>query len=505
MKPKFLKVVNESVLVIIYTYMIGPATDPIPFQPGRPATQEAQNPVNVQEEAKTFVSGGNGSPFKVILSILLIFVLLGAIGAVVYKFILPKLSKPENVALTYWGLWEENNIIGPIIEDYQKAHPDVKINYQRQSPRDYRERLQSAMAREEGPDIFRFHNTWVPMFKGDLVPIPANVYDPATYEATFYPVARNDLRLGNSYIGIPLEIDGLGLYINTDLFKAAAKQSPKTWDELRKTALELTVRDSGGKIQIAGVALGRTENVDHWSDILALMMLQNGANLSDPGKCYMPTSSAGEAGETCLGADALTYFTIFSQIDGVWDKTLPASTLAFSGGKLAMYFGPSWEVFEIKRMNPNLNFEIVPVPQLPDTNITFASYWAEGVSKKSKNQEAAWEFLKYLSSREVLQKLYQDSSKTRLFGEPYGRVDMASILENQPYVGAYIKSAFTAQSWYLSSKTYDNGLNDKLITYYANAVNEVNSGKTSKEALVTAGLGVSQILSQYGLASSVVR
>ncbi|MDP3955205.1 MAG: extracellular solute-binding protein [bacterium] len=481
------------------------ATSPIPFQPGRSAAGEGQNPAKLQEEAKTFVSGEGGSKFKIILSILLIFVLLGAIGAVVYKFILPKLSKPENVVLTYWGLWEENNIVGAIIADYEKTHPNVKVTYERQSPRDYRERLQSALAREEGPDIFRFHNTWVPMFKSDLASIPTTVYDAASFEATFYPVARNDLRLGNSYVGIPLEIDGLGLFINTDLFKAAAKQAPKTWDELRKTALELTVRDSSGQIQIAGVALGRTENVDHWSDILALMMFQNGADLAEPGKCYSQTSSAGDTGETCLGADALTYFTIFSQVDGVWDKTLPASTLAFSGGKLAMYFGPSWEVFEIKRLNSNLNFEVVPVPQLPDTNIAFASYWVEGVSKKSKKQEAAWDFLKYLSTREVLQKFYQDSSKTRLFGEPYGRVDMASILENQPYVGVYIKSAPTARSWYLASKTYDNGINDKLISYYANAVNAVNSGKTSKEALAVTSQGVSQILSQYGLASPVAR
>jgi len=451
---------------------------------------------DLDQKAKTFVEGegGAGGKFKRFLSILLIIIFLGAIGGAVYKFVLPRffsLGGKNEVSLTYWGLWEEDNVLSTVLADYQSSHPNVKITYERQSPRDYRERLQSALARGEGPDIFRFHNTWVPMLKNELVPVPAGVFDAATFEATFYPVARLDLRVSNTYVGVPLEFDGLGLFINQDIFKAAAKTPPKTWDELRKTALELTVKDSQGKIQIAGVALGRTENVDHWSDILALMMLQNGADLAKP------TGS--------LAEDALTYFTIFSQTDKVWDKTLPPSTKAFAGGKLAMYFGPSWEVFEIKMANPRFSFEVVPVPQLPDTNITWASYWAEGVSKKSGNQEAAWEFLKYLSSKEVLQKLYQTASGTRLFGEPYSRVDMASLLENQPYVGAYIKQAPTARSWYMCSRTFDNGLNEKVIKYFEDAVNAINQGKTAKEALATAAQGVSQTLGTYGISSPVVR
>lgn len=452
-------------------------------------------------QAKTFLAkgGGNGeSKFKPLLIIVLILFLLGGIGGAFYKFVLPKLpiggtatDQKKEVTLTYWGLWEEDNVLASIFTDYKRDHPNVNVVYEKQSPRDYRERLQSAFARGEGPDLFRFHNTWVPMLKNELTPIPPTVLDNGSFEAIYYPVARADLKVGTSYMGIPLEYDGLALFINRELFKNAAKGVPKTWDELRKTALELVSRDSQGQIQVAGVALGVTENVDHWSDILALMMLQNGADLANPqGK---------------LAEDALTYYTVFFQVDNVWDKTLPASTLAFAGGKLAMYFGPSWEAFEIKTANPALDFEIVPVPQLPDTNVTWASYWVEGVSKKSKKQEEAWALLKYLSSKEVMQKLYQASSGTRLFGEPYARTDMAAALESQPYVGAFIKQAPMARSWYLASKTFDNGINDKIIQYYASAVNAVNQGKSAKDALTTAGQGVSQVLATYGLSSPVVR
>lgn len=448
--------------------------------------------VSPLQQAQTLIKEEGGFPkltrFLPFLAAILIL-LIG--GGAAWRFILPRFAQTQEINLIYWGLWEEENILAGVVADYQKTHPNVKISYVRQSPKDYRERLQSALARGEGPDIFRFHNTWVPMLKNELDILPSDILDTTSFEQTFYPIAKNDLRVGNSYVGVPLEVDGLGLFVNEDIFRAAGKTPPTSWDELRQTALSLTVKDSESKIQVAGVALGRTENVDHWSDILALMMLQNGVDLTNP--------------RSNLAEDALTYFTIFSETDKVWDKTLPASTLAFASGKLAMYFAPSWRVFEIKKLNPSLNFKIVPVPQLPETNLTWASYWVEGVSKKSKNQKAAWEFLKYLSSKETLQKLYQTASQTRLFGEPYSRLDLADLLKDDPYVGAYIKQAPTARSWYLASRTFDNGINEKMIKYFEDAVNAVNAGRTAKEALQTASQGIAQVLAQYGLSSAVIR
>jgi ABC-type glycerol-3-phosphate transport system substrate-binding protein len=76
-------------------------------------------------------------------------------------------------------------------------------------------------------------------------------------------------------------IDGLGLYYNQRLLTSAGQAVPQSWDELRRTAKQLTVVQNG-VIERAGVALGTTGNVEHWSDILATMMLQIAANLKSP-------------------------------------------------------------------------------------------------------------------------------------------------------------------------------------------------------------------------------
>lgn len=394
--------------------------------------------------------------------------------------------------IVWWGLWEDDLIFRDAITEYESKNPNIKIKYVKQSKEDYRERLTNALAKGIGPDIFRIHNTWVPMYKVELSNAPVALFSITDFSSSFYPISVSDLTLDTGIVGVPLEFDGLVLYVNEDIFEKSGKNIPMTWNELRQTARELTIKDENDAIIQSGVALGRTENVDHWPEILGLMMLQNGVDLSKPtGK---------------LAEDALDFYTLFSSDDKVWDATQPSSTVAFSGGHLAMYIGPSWRALEVRLQNPNLRFKTVPVPQLPKTgsneaDVNYASYWVEAVWNRSKNKTASWDFLKYLSTKEVLEKTYNQASKTRMFGEPYSRQDMSSLLVDHPIIGAVVKSGNTSQTWFLQSKTWDGptGINSQINKYFEDAINLVNTGKEAKIALEPVAQGVIQVLSQYGI------
>ena len=466
-----------------------PPVEPLPAAPTpeEPAPLGPPGPVEAFHVEKK-------SPFgalKKILPIILGLILVVGLVFLIIKVGLPRFQKPEEITLTYWGLWEPESVMRQVIADWNEDNPNIKINYSMQSKLQYRERVRSALARGEGPDIFRYHVTWLPMFKARRDPVSTEVMSSSQFGATFYPVAANQLRSGTSYLGIPLEIDTLALFYNKDIFQTAGKTPPTTWDELRRVAIELTTHDEAGRIQTAGVALGTTNNIEHWSVILRLMMLQNEANLANP--------------TGPLAQDTLTFYTIFNKEDRVWDLTLPNSMLAFANGDLAMYFGYSWDVFEIQNINPDLEFGVVEAPQLAGTNISWASFWVEGVNNRSEHKEEAWEFLEYLSSKETLAKLYQAQSQLRLFGEPYSRVEMASQAKTNPLVTPFIGQAPQAQTWYLCSRTFDNGINDKMIDYFKDAVNAVNANEDPADALETATSGVAQLLSQYGLSTAVTR
>jgi multiple sugar transport system substrate-binding protein len=396
----------------------------------------------------------------------------------------------KQTTLVYWGLWEPTEVMSEVISDFESAHPEYKIDYRKQSHKDYRERLQTAIASGNGPDLFRFHASWVPMLKDDLAAAPNTVMTAAEFKDTFYPVAEKQLVAANKVMGIPLMYDGLALYYNKEMLKAADAEPPQTWAELKTLADTLTVPSdkaerSRGKLQRAGLAIGNATNVEHFADILGLLILQNGGDPAAP--------------TTPEVRDALLFYTNFIKEDQVWSEAMPSSTVAFARGDVAMMFAPSWRALDVKAMNPELDFGVTTVPKLGDQHIGWASYWAEGVNQKSKNQAGAWEFIKYMSSADVQKKFFSVASGTRSFGEIYSRQDLAKELQTDPVIASILTDAPVADSWYLSSFTHDNGLNDQLIKYYGDAITATVEDKNIDEVLATLATGTKQVLRQYGL------
>jgi len=421
-------------------------------------------------------------------------VILGLAGFLFTKLlILPRLAK-QAITLTYWGLWEPNEIMVPVIAKYESNHPGVKINYQMQSKIDYRERLQSVLARKEAPDIMRIHQSWMPMFTSELEPAPADILSLDEFDKTFYKDALTGITSGGKVLAVPLMAEGLGLFVNNEILAATDSGVPATWDDLRKTAFSLTKWDEKGRIVRSGMAMGTTNNVTFWPDILALLMLQNSVDLAKPNATI-------DARGRNLGADALRFYTIFTTQDRIWDKTLPPDIVAFATEKTAMMIAPSWQVHEIVALNPKLDFSVHPVPQLTSQRrITWSSAWVEGVSKNSKYKKQSWEFLKYLSSQESLQTIYTEAAKVRPFGEIYPRRDMSQSLSAAKYVEPFVKQAEFGRSWYMAARTGDNGINDEIIAYYADAINGIVDKQMMPEAVIeTVALGVKQVLTKFGV------
>jgi len=423
-----------------------------------------------------------------ILKILLgIAVILGIIFFI-YNVILPKFfpAKAEQVKLTYWGLFEDASVVAPIIADFESEHPNIKIDYSKQDIEQYKDKLVTRSNNGNAPDIFRFHNTWVPQLSNLLLPLPNNAISKEDFSNDFYPVARKDLIKNGAIYGVPLQMDTLSLYVNRDLFQAAGLKIPTTWIEFGNDARQLTVKDDKNNIITAGAAMGTYSNITHAPDIISMLFAQNGVNLND-------ISANPQA-----ASDALNYYSSFAlSTANVWDETLDQSIKAFAYGSLAMYFGYSGDFFTIKSMNPSLSFDVYPVPSLPGQNITIASYWAEGISSKTKHQKEAILFMQYLTRKETAQKLFAEELKTRNFGEPYARVDLAESLSSS-VAYSFVVNASSAVSSFFVDGTYDNGLNSQMNNNLSIAVDSILKGTSPQEAAETLFKGVSQVLKQYG-------
>ncbi len=438
------------------------------FQDGVPATQNSidtpavqvsyVNPNNSNKEEKP--SGFH--PKKLIKIGIFLFILLTIIF-VVLSLILPRLkSEDENVTVTYWSVKEEAEILEPIIKDFEAKNPNINIEYSKQDLNDYREKLSTRIKSGNGPDIFKYHNTWYPMIREDLSPLPQETIDRNKFNESFYDVTQKDLIKNGAIYGIPTETDTLALYVNNSLFEEASATPPATWQDFIDVSEKLTKRDESGRITVAGAAIGTYDNINHAPDIVSLLFAQNGVdfnNISDyPEKI----------------SDALEFYTTFALTENaVWNSTLDPSLSAFSQGKLAMYFGYYWDYFEIKAQNPNMDFKIYPVPQLlTESRKNIASYWVDGVSAQSKNQKEALKFIQFLASEETQRKIYQEQLKARGLGQPNGIKSLASELQGtESFV--FVDQSKTAGSSPFVDGTLDNGLNDKSNIILRDAVNGI--------------------------------
>lgn len=429
-------------------------------------------------------------PFKLIgmiaggiIGILLLFLL-------VTRVVLPLFGgekAPENVELVYWGLWEDKSVMQKLIDDFQRENPTIKVNYVRKDIKQYRESLTTQITNGTGPDLFRFHNSWVGMMKPYLSPLSEEAISPGEFKSAYFPVIQRDLTRSGAIYGLPIGIDTLSLFVNTELFTAAGVQPPRTWDEFVQIAKELTVKDQNGRIQTAGAAMGTYDNITHAPDLVALLLAQNGTDFADFSNTLANTDQA------------LQFYTAFAKGEGsVWDATLDPSLVAFAKGNVAMYFGYSWDVFAFQEMNPDLKFSVNPVPNLPGRKLTIASYWVEGVSSKSQHPKEAMLFMKFLAQKETLQKFYSEVSKIRSFGEPYPRKDLAATLQSNALVYPFVSQAEFAVSTYFVSDTYDDGINAQMIAYLGNAVRSMLTNTSAGTALETLAQGVAQVLGKYG-------
>lgn len=463
--------------VPVYT---APAPEPEPASPP-PSGAEASAKV---PPAPSAIPGVTGSPFRNLIPLV-----IGLAGVLLLAFlgftVLPKLFNKSSgpVTLNYWGLWEPTSVMQAVIADYEAAHPNIKINYTMESPKNYRTRFLAAGTAANSPDIVRIHNTWLPQLRKSLSPAPDTTLKVGDL-SDYYPVMQKNFVVGGKIYALPLEVDGLALFYNEDIFKEAGATPPADWNSLRKLAFDLTKTNPETKIiSRAGVALGTTSNIDNWSDILGLLIMQNSGT---PGK---PTDQAVQ--------DALTFYTIFSTQDKSWDSSQPNSTYAFATGTVAMIIAPAWEVAEIKAINPDLHFKVAPAPTLPSSNISWATYWAEAVPLTSKHPAEAWNFIKYLSTPAVLQKMYAGESQIRPIGEPYPLKSLASSLANDPLAGPFVSQGANYSSWYMAGRTYDAGINDENIKYYEDAVNGINSGTSVPTVIKSLDAGIQQVLAKY--------
>lgn len=361
------------------------------------------------------------------------------------------------VTLTIWKPFVDSDKMGVIIQAYKKVRPNVTIEYTKKNIENYEADLLNALAAGTGPDIFSINNTWLPIYLDKITPAPEKTYTLKEYRDAFVDVVSQDFIKDDKIYGTALWVDSLGLYYNKDILGTnGIATPPKTWDELAGDVREIAIQEQDGLFSRSGVAMGLNQNVNRGVDILYLLMLQAGVTpWSDDGRT--PQFARG-SGTTSPGGEATNFYTSFAKPGGAnynWNSRSDYSIDAFANGRAAYLYGYSYTREQIEAKAPNLNFDVAPVPQfdLSKPSINYASYFGEVVSKQSKNSEAAWDFLKFATSKSTLDAYYAKDK------QPSSRRDLIELQTNDLEIGVFAHANLTAKSFY----KYDEAKFDAIM------------------------------------------
>ncbi len=404
------------------------------------------------------------------------------------------------VTLNYWRVWDGPDDFGEIINAYTRAHPFVKINYRKLRYEEYEQALIEAFATDRGPDIFSIHNTWTRKYqeKGLIAPMPANVKMafpfvkgsikkevkwelknspmPVTHKikSEFVDVVYGDIvimsrdsdgQYKENIFALPLSVDTLAMYYNKDLFNnAGIISAPEYWNrEFQQDIKKLTKQNNKGEIVQSGAALGGSDNIERFTDILALLMMQSGAEMMNKKQVtfhQIPGSFVDKSYNP--GIDALRFYSDFSNPAKEvysWNSALQNSLDMFINNKLAIMFGYSYMLPEIKARAPKLNFALASMPQIEGDSfdVNFANYWVEAVSSKiltnadniaqgsgyaKQKLNTAWDFVRFAAEAKYV-KTYLDKT-----GKPTARRSLIKEQSENPELAVFADQLLTAKSWY---------------------------------------------------------
>ncbi|MBI2428935.1 MAG: sugar ABC transporter substrate-binding protein [Ignavibacteriales bacterium] len=308
--------------------------------------------------------------------------------------------------IKFWGLGNEGEMVVPLIKEFERRNPTIKVEMQQIPWTAAHEKLLTAYAGESTPDVGQLGNTWLPEFSvlNSLEPLDPFARNSSMVDVNdIFPGVLKTNIIDSVLSGIPWYVDTRVVYYRKDILQRAGyDEFPATWSEVLK-ASETIQRQAKAKNKICYPFFLPT---NEWVPAIALGMQFGGNFLKSK------NSQGNFSGEQFTKA--------FTLLDEFYRKQYSPSGMqlitnlynAFSDGLIAMYITGPWNIGEFTRRIPaHLQNEwmTAPLPTMdslsPGTSLPLGTSLV--IFKNSKHKEAAWKLIEFLTSVEQSIEFYK--------------------------------------------------------------------------------------------------
>lgn len=339
-----------------------------------------------------------------------------------------------DVALNVWtGYPELVPWYKAMAEAYAKAKPGTTVNVFSTTLREHEQKLSAAVPTGTGPDLFDVGQILSISFieAGMIKPNPPAI-DKQLRGGAYRDASVSQFTTDGKTYGLPMLFSTAAMLWNKAMFKEAGIAGPpEDFDELMAAARKLVKFDAAGKMTRSGVSLRLSGQGSGIAEKFRYVMEPAGASLVVPAK----GGKYHQGYDNQAAADTLKFYVDAVQTYKVDDPKVQHDADAFVAGNTAMLFREAWVIGQIQQQNPSLDYGVAPIPAWKKGMPKKALMQHDGlyVNGKSKNQDAAYDFMLFLTNPENSVKL------TVMSGWVAARtdVDWSPLLQKTPQFAGF--------------------------------------------------------------------
>lgn len=340
-------------------------------------------------------------------------------------------TEDKKVVIDFWTLGAEGEYIVQLIPEFEKENPGITVNVQQIPWTAAQEKLITAVASDNTPDLCQLGNTWVPQFVAlDALEILDEylLRSEQIKKENYFEGIWNTNIIENKLYGIPWYIDTRVLFYRTDvLSKAGYDHPPKSWDELYEVSKK--IKENAGAEDKYAIYLPTNE----WAPFV-IFGLQAGSTILKDNNSY--GNFSGEKFKK-----AFEYLIQFhkeglapigiSQVTNVYQ--------AFRDEYFAMYISGPWNITEFQKwMTGDLagKWMTAPLPSPPGNDypgLSLAGGSSLVVFKNSEKKDAVWKFIEFLSRPAIQIEFYKLVNSLPAVKDAW----LDSSFVNNPYMNAF--------------------------------------------------------------------
>ncbi len=355
-------------------------------------------------------------------------------------------SKKESGVVTL-KMWMMPNSLEPqkdieeVLKGFEDTHPNIKIKVTVLDWGAAWTKITTAATSKDVPDIVQLGSTWVGSISGmgalwDMKDKVSEIGGSAAFVPASWKTAG--IAGSGSVTALPWIVDARALYYRTDVFKklGLTAKDIDTWDGFQKTLNKI----KEAKLTIEGLEilpLGMPGKND-WNVVHNLAPWIWGA-----GGDFLAADLKSSVLDKPEALEGVFFYVNLVKQGIVPPEYLELNTAQvssnFNNGSVAMYFDGPYEVRTLTTPPAQggasdsitaKNFAVVPYPKGPKGRYTFIGGSNLAIFDASKNKDAAWEVLKYLTADKTAQLTYTKAcgflpAYKATFNEPYFSVDPA--------------------------------------------------------------------------------